>query len=151
MAQDGAHTLKRVPRVRACVVALLGRLLVIRVSTFSWDSGFNRVNRVLKVVFRYSPVRSSLLMKAMRGTLYRRICLSTVRDCDCTPATPMHNVLSLHQHSLHQHKHMCTTQSAITRNHTHQIASKDKELPHSTSTAPSSTRRARSTSMVKST
>ena len=34
-----------------------------------------------------APVRSILLMKAMRGTPYRFIWRSTVIDCDCTPAT----------------------------------------------------------------
>ncbi len=34
-----------------------------------------------------APVRSILLMKATRGTLYRFIWRSTVIDCDCTPAT----------------------------------------------------------------
>lgn len=54
-----------------------------------------------------SPARSSLLMKARRGTLYRRICRSTVIDWLCTPPTA-----------------------------------------HNTSTAPSSTRSARSTCAV---
>ena len=34
-----------------------------------------------------APVRSILLMNAIRGTLYRFIWRSTVIDCDCTPAT----------------------------------------------------------------
>ena len=34
-----------------------------------------------------APVRSILLMKAIRGTAYRFIWRSTVIDCDCTPAT----------------------------------------------------------------
>ncbi len=34
-----------------------------------------------------APVRSILLMNAIRGTAYRFIWRSTVIDCDCTPAT----------------------------------------------------------------
>mmetsp|Transcript_25455 Transcript_25455/g.83771 ORF Transcript_25455/g.83771 Transcript_25455/m.83771 type:complete len:253 (-) Transcript_25455:337-1095(-) len=57
-----------------------------------------------------APERSALLIKTTRGTLYRRICRSTVTLWLCTPPTL-----------------------------------------HSTSTAPSNTRSARSTSIVKST
>ena len=35
-----------------------------------------------------APVRSSLLMKQMRGTPYRSACRQTVSDCGSTPATP---------------------------------------------------------------
>ena len=34
-----------------------------------------------------APVRSILLMKAMRGTSYLSACRQTVSDCGCTPAT----------------------------------------------------------------
>src|SRR6266516_3275293 len=59
---------------------------------------------------KFAPVRSILLMKAMRGTLYLSACRQTVSDCGCTPATESN-----------------------------------------TATAPSRTRRLRSTSTVKST
>src|ERR1043165_9859655 len=59
---------------------------------------------------KFAPMRSILLTKAMRGTLYLVAWRQTVSDCGCTPATPQN-----------------------------------------TATAPSSTRRDRSPSAVKST
>ena len=59
---------------------------------------------------KFAPVRSILLMNAMRGTLYLSACRQTVSDCGWTPATES-----------------------------------------KTATAPSRTRRLRSTSTVKST
>src|SRR3954454_17792644 len=61
-------------------------------------------------ISKLAPVRSSLLTKHIRGTLYFSACRQTVSDCGSTPATPSKQA-----------------------------------------TPPSSTRKLRSTSMVKST
>ena len=46
------------------------------------------LRRSPKALLKSAPVRSILLMNAMRGTLYLVACRQTVSDCGCTPATP---------------------------------------------------------------
>ena len=41
-----------------------------------------------------APVRSILLTKAMRGTLYLVAWRQTVSDCGCTPATPQNTAMA---------------------------------------------------------
>src|SRR3989338_7261193 len=53
-----------------------------------WAFGVSRSLMDLRSLKKSAPVRSSLLMKQTRGTLYLSAWCHTVSDCGSTPATP---------------------------------------------------------------